>query len=512
MVSRRQAKKSPKRSRKSSRKKTADDAVPVEIEPLVSSAAECLACGEFVQAQQIAEEAVRRLPDALAGRRILGRALLAQSRAAESLVHLQMVGTAAGASREERRLLVEALHETGDLRSAMSLLGELVEEQPDDVDALNELGLCALELGRLEAAAQHLCRAFELDAAHPGVCLNFARSRRFGPGDDKAVRRMQVVAARTELDPLARSDVLFALGKVHTDMGNYADAFDFIAEANHLMQADTAFDASQHEQSIDWLIESFSPALFARTSGLGRVTERPVFIVGMPRSGTTLVEQILAAHGQIHGAGELRTLDQVARKLSRRLRAPVNYPRCVGELTAPVIRESADEYLAELDRLDPAAPRVTDKLPTNFAHLGLAAILMPGARVIHCTREPMALCVSIFEQQFAEGHQWAYDFENIALFYRSYLRLFDHWRSVLPLAILEVSYEDLVLDFEGTSRALVDLCAMERDERCIEFHRLERQVHTASNWQVRQPLYATSVDKWKRYGDKLAPLQSALRE
>jgi len=510
MSSRRRARNSPKRSRKPSRAQTKADAVPAAIEPLVASAAECLACGEFVQAQQIAEEALRRVPGVLAATRIAGHALLAQSRPNEALTYLKAVGTAPAANGQDRRLFAEALRETGDTTQAMRVLRQLVADQPDNVDGLNELGLGALEFGQLETAERYLRQAFDLDASYPGVCLNFARSRRFEASDEKLIRKMRAVAARAQLRPEARADVLFALGKVSTDVGNYEEAFDHIAEANRLMHSILAFDAEQHERAIDRLIESFSPTLFARTSGMGRPTERPVFIVGMPRSGTTLVEQILAAHHQVHGAGELRTLDQVARNLSRRLGTAVNYPRCVDGLTETAARDSADEYLADLQRLNATAPRVTDKLPTNFAHLGLAAVLMPGARVIHCRREPMALCVSIYEQQFGEGHQWAYDFEDIVVFYKAYLRLFEHWRSVLPLAILEVSYEDLVSDLEGMSHALVDFCALEWDPGCIQFHRVERQVQTASNWQVRQPLYATSIEKWRRYGDKLAPLRAAL--
>ena len=301
MSSRRRARNSPKRSRKPSRAQTKADAVPAAIEPLVASAAECLACGEFVQAQQIAEEALRRVPGVLAATRIAGHALLAQSRPNEALTYLKAVGTAPAANGQDRRLFAEALRETGDTTQAMRVLRQLVADQPDNVDGLNELGLGALEFGQLETAERYLRQAFDLDASYPGVCLNFARSRRFEASDEKLIRKMRAVAARAQLRPEARADVLFALGKVSTDVGNYEEAFDHIAEANRLMHSILAFDAEQHERAIDRLIESFSPTLFARTSGMGRPTERPVFIVGMPRSGTTLVEQILAAHHQVHG-------------------------------------------------------------------------------------------------------------------------------------------------------------------------------------------------------------------
>jgi hypothetical protein len=211
-----------------------------------------------------------------------------------------------------------------------------------------------------------------------------------------------------------------------------------------------------------------------------------------------------------HGGGELKHLDSLTRSLVARLGSSARYPKAAAALSESVARACGLDYLEALQVLSPSAARVTDKLPTNFAHLGFAAAILPGTRIIHCVREPMALCMSIFEQQFAEGHQWAYDLDDIALFLHEHRRLMEHWRQVLPLAMLEVGYEDLVRDQEQSSRQLVAFCGLDWDDRCLEFHRVERKVDTASNWQVRQPLYATSVDRWRHFGEHLEPLRQAL--
>ena len=483
----------------------------VVIDNLLVSATACLEQGEYLQAEQVSREVLRRDVENVAAHWCLGRALSALERHQDAVPHLHEAAVNLADRGAALEALSRALQMSGDGPAALECLRELVAERPGDAGALNNLGLAALENGALEEAESVLMSAFRRDPLVPGVCLNLSRVRRFGPEDDDLVRRFEKLLERPRIAVELRADIHFAIGKVHDDRGEPVLSFEHLRRANTLMKRQLEFDRDQYEQSVDWIIETFSADLFRRCSGFGRLTEQPVFVVGMPRSGTTLVEQVLAAHPLVYGGGELKHLDRVARKLSSRTGSRLRYPRSAADLDEASALESARDYLSAIAALAGGAPRVTDKLPTNFAHLGLAALIVPGCRVIHCHRDPMDLCFSIYQQQFAEGHGWAYDFDDIVTFYKQYLRLVDHWRAVLPLPMLDVRYERLVADQEPVTRELVEFCGLPWDPACLEFHRVQRKVDTASNWQVRQPMYRTSVGRAKQFEFGLSGLRDALQ-
>ncbi len=230
----------------------------------------------------------------------------------------------------------------------------------------------------------------------------------------------------------------------------------------------------------------------------------------MMRSGTTLAEQILASHPQIHGAGELDTLGRLAGSLPRRLATQIPYPECVAHLDAATARAVAADYLEVLKQHGGAAERVVDKMPLNFLGLGLIATLLPRARIVHCRRDPMDTCLSCFFRDFTTSFTFKYDLRDLGLYYREYERLMAHWRRVLPLPIFELQYEELTAAPEAVSRRLVAFCGLDWDERCLRFHETERPVRTASTAQVRQPMYQSAVGRWRRYEKHLGPLMAAL--
>jgi hypothetical protein len=298
------------------------------------------------------------------------------------------------------------------------------------------------------------------------------------------------------------------LGKHYDRQQRYDEAFAHFRSAKAATRKLTGvFDERAVAGYFDRIIETFPLDFFGRFPAGGSASERLVFIVGMPRSGTTLTEQILASHPAVFGAGELQGIADVARAIRP------DYPQRVPFLSASEIAEFVKGYLATIDaRAPPEAIRVTDKLPVNFTHLGLIATLFPHSRVIHCRRDPMDTGLSCFAEQFRLSHDFTTDLESIGRYYLQYERLMAHWRRVLPLPMLEQRYEDLIANPEVGSRALLAHCELPWDEACLNFHAASRQVSTPSRWQVRQPIYATSVGRWRHYERHLEPLRRLLEE
>ncbi len=289
--------------------------------------------------------------------------------------------------------------------------------------------------------------------------------------------------------------------------GDYDRAFEHCAAANAAMYP--GFDVNARSKAVDQLIASFSAEAMAALPRSQNDSELPVFIVGMPRSGTSLVEQILASHPAVHGAGELREIGRSARRLGLDLGCP--WPECVGLLDGAVLDELSTAYISRLAGFGGGARRVTDKMWQNFENLGLIELLLPRARVIHCRRDPLDTGLSCYLQSFAlAGPPFSYDLAHIGAYYRQYLRLMSHWREVSNLELLEIDYENLVDDPERQSRRLIDFLGLEWDRACLDFHTNPRIVRTASSRQVREPIYRRSVNRHSHYAKLLGPLRQAL--
>ncbi len=304
----------------------------------------------------------------------------------------------------------------------------------------------------------------------------------------------------------------FALGKLLDDADRFDEAFPCFVQANALLKqlpaaADEAFDGDKLRRTVDQLIQGFTPRFFAARRQWVAASELPVFIVGMPRSGTTLVEQIAASHPAVFGAGELRDIGGIARTLAADE---------AGRLTAKswdaqAIARASAAHLEQLRSLGGAAVRVTDKMPGNVFHLGLIATLFPQARVIFCRRDARDTCLSCYFQRFAHNRlRFTFDLADCGRQYLETERLTAHWLKTLPLPMLELHYEELIADQEGQSRRLIDFLGLPWDPVCLEFHRTQRAVVTASVWQVRQPIYNRSVGRWRHYERHLGPLLDVL--
>jgi hypothetical protein len=325
---------------------------------------------------------------------------------------------------------------------------------------------------------------------------------------------MRQLLADPQLMPGKRSTLHFGLAQVLDARGDYVQAADHLRQANALALAGLknhgrGYDPSDHAQFVAGLIAAFTPPFFERTLGFGLETDRPLFIVGLPRSGTTLVEQVLASHSQVFGAGELRLAREAFESLPRVLNVDVTPTECLGRVERATIRRVAQRHLDQLGALNAQARRDADKMPDNYLYLGLIVALFPRAKVIHCRRDLRDVAVSCWMTNFRHI-RWAYDPEHIATRFQEYRRLMEHWRKVLPVPMLEVDYEETVADLEGVARRLVAWAGLEWEPACLSFHTTTRPVRTASVTQVRQPIYTRSVQRWKNYEKDLAALFARL--
>ena len=473
--------------------------------------------GNLLREQNRNSEAVSRYqaavsldPDYVSAIYNLGAGLMAESRPERAAECFQRAIKLNPDDAEAWSMLAAAYLDLGRDEEALEASRRALELKPDSADALNELGLAHADRGEFDDALSCYRRALEIQPLHLHAALNLTKTQRFSSGDEPDIALVERSLAASDLDPGSRSDLHFALGKINDDCGRYEAAFGHYQEANRGRADHHRYDPDVVVEDVSRLVEVFDARFFAERSNFGGPSELPVFIVGMPRSGTTLVEQILSAHPAAYGAGELTDMADLARGLRQRLGSDVDYPRCVPQMDAATAGEAANDYLASVRARAPDAARITDKLPGNFLFLGLIALLFPRARIVVCRRYPLDVALSIYFTDFRAGHHYSYQLDHIAAQYQQFSRVMDHWRRVIPSPVLELRYEDLVTDPEAQIRTLLEFCGLEWDERCLRFQEVHRPVHTASFWQVRQPLYASSVGRWRRYERHLEPLKAAL--
>ena len=404
-------------------------------------------------------------------------------------------------------MLLYARHQPDE---AIACIQDALRIAPNFVEALQAMAGAQMVRGDFEEAARYSRHALKIKPDFMPAHLVLARSGRLASDDHDESSRLESVLERGGLSASDECDLRFALGMAYDQAGRFDEAFHHFQAANERKGVSGRFNFDDFAASIDERIAAFSKDLLDVRQSWGSDSDRPVFIVGMPRSGTTLVEQIAASHPRFFGADELEDLGTIERELSTALNSENPAASTMAVIDEAMARRLAERYLAMLDSLAPDASRVSDKMPSNFLRLGLIALLFPGARVIHCRRNALDLCLSCYFHDFRAAHAYTYDLGELGAYYRNYERLMAHWRDVLPIAMLEIDYENLVADQEAESQRIIEFCGLEWDGACLRFHDSGRAVFTASNWQVRQPIYATSVGRWRNYEAHLDPLKSAL--
>lgn len=428
-----------------------------------------------------------------------------------------------------------------EFSSAIKHIEYALDLQPDLVEALCSLGRVYLAFDKPEMALPLFEKALRINRDHPKVRIGLANAlSSLGRMDEAATYLKEAIERRIEL-PIAYNDFVHtrkfaeepaefqsilreldnsklsaesagqlhhAAGKVLNDLKRYEQAFFHFNKAQEALGY--RFDVDQYRRWVDAMIEIFTPDLLAERAGYGNSSEVPVFVVGMPRSGTTLTEQICASHPYAHGAGELSKLRRVANATGLLDRSSGDMAQSIMSITPDLSKMLADEHLAYLGERSPHAARVIDKMPHNFEVVGLIWLLFPNARVIHCRRDAIDNCVSCFMLAFSEGHSYNCDLRTLGLYYREYDRLMRHWNRVFPGRILENRYETLIENQEEQSRRLINYLGLSWDDACLRFFERDGAVNTYSRWQVRQPIYKSSVKRWKNYEREIQPLIEAL--
>jgi tetratricopeptide (TPR) repeat protein len=453
---------------------------------------------------------LERAPDYRAARQEYASALIELHRHEEARRHLTMLLEDEPDNRALRMLDAAALVGLGEHERAIALYRELLGT-PADADVHLSIAHALKTLGKSSEAIASYRKAAQLrpDFGDAYWSLANLKTYRFPPED---VQQMRAALAAPGTGAVDRYHLCFALAKALEDQGEYGESFHFYELGNRLKHSEIKYRPAITESNTRRQIEVCTAEFFAGREGWGTPLPGPIFIVGLPRSGSTLLEQILASHSQVEGTQELPNVQQIVSALRGRESdgTESRYPRILETLSEADFRQLGEKYLADTRAYRAGKAFFVDKNPNNFRHLGLIHLMLPGARIIDARREPMACCFSNLKQLFANGQEFSYGTEEIARYYRTYLELMRHWDQVLPGRILRVWHEDVVADLEGNVRRVLEFCGLPFEPQCLVFHETQRSVRTASSEQVRQAINREGLEQWKHFEPWLGPLKEAM--
>ncbi|WP_158754111.1 tetratricopeptide repeat-containing sulfotransferase family protein [Dyella sp. S184] len=464
--------------------------------------------GRAVDAEACYCRVLAMTPDSAEAHNNLGNALHDQGRTDEAESCYRQALSINDAIAEPHFNLGNILRHQNQQIAAERSYRRALEIEPNYLMALNNLGLCLKKQGRLEEASACFEAAIAIKPDFLQSHCNLAPFRTYA-ADDAHLRLFEEQQHQLPTLPITgRISYWFALGKMREDACRYDDAFNAYAEGNRLQHAQFPHDEPREMALIERLQAVFSAAFMAsHPKPVYAADKAPIFIVGMPRSGTSLIEQILSSYPGIHGAGELTDLGDVVHSISAKAGASA-YPEIAGNLSTDEFRRLGNAYIARVWQLATHAECITDKLPANFLHVGMIHLMLPHAKIIHAMRDPMDSCFSCYSRLFESNNlDFAYDLGTVGRYYTRYIQLMQHWHHVLPAGtVLDLRYEDMVADTEGQARRLLDYLGLPWDERCLDFHQNKRIVKTASIAQVRKPIYRSSIARWKHFEARLGPL------
>jgi Flp pilus assembly protein TadD len=467
---------------------------------------------DYVEAERLLRECLNLEPGYSRARFDLVRVLYSQQKADPILPLIERLLALDPADLRYRSMQASAYGLLGLNDRSLNILAGLIDEFPDDELLWLARGHASRTAGRFSDAIEAYRKAIELRPGSGQAWFSLANLKtfRFTAPD---IHAMQGHAAREDLNDDERLQFEFALGKGFEDAGQYADSFGHYARGNELRRAQILYDGGGNSRLAQRSRTLYTREFFAARAGFGCQAPDPIFIVGLPRSGSTLLEQILASHSQVEGTRELPDMPGFALELGAREvpgQTPV-YPQSVARLTSAELGALGERYLAQtLPNRLLGKPQFIDKMPSNFFHLGLIHLVLPNARIIDARRSPLACCFANFKQHFQSGLWFTYNLKDLGDYYRDYVHLMEHFDTVLPGRIHRVRYEDLVADLEGEVRRLLDYCSLPFEDQCLRFHETRRVVQTASSEQVRRPLYAESVEQWRNFEPWLGELKTAL--
>jgi len=398
-------------------------------------------------------------------------------------------------------------------QKAMACFERALSANAHNVFAWRHLGALHLADGRFADARRCYERALEIQPQNPAILYDLIQCGTVGADDPHLAALESLAENAAALSDHQRIRMHFGLGKAYAQLGQNERSFRHFQEGNALARRGMVYDIAANMAEFDRIRAVFSPELMSSRTRLGNSSDRPIFVVGMMRSGSTLVEQILASHPDVFGAGERRDFNEAYKAVRLGIELPGAYPETVPLLTGEQLRQIGDDYLRRVEALAAGriVERITDKMPSNFSFIGLIRLALPNAHIVHTLRDPIDTCLSCYSQLFTDEQPFTYDLGELGRYYRAYAELMEHWRQVLPEgAFLDVRYEELVADFENQVRRIVDYCGLPWNDACLSFHTTERPVRTASWVQVRQPIYTSSVGRWRPDETALRPLLEGL--
>ena len=449
----------------------------------------------------------------------LGSALLALHKPMDAIESMQRaieLDPALDATRARLARLLQSLGESrlnsGDAAGAIDAFRRGLEYEPHDGPLLSLLGHELRIIGELDEAiaSYETCIAYHPTVGEVYYSLANLKTYRFS---DTLLAQMEEQVANDSLRDEAKANFHFAIGKAYEDRKDFEQAFAHIEKGNALWRKHIIYDPDEVENFFSNISTVFSAEFLNDGDDAVSTTQEPtpIFVVGLPRSGSTLLEQILASHSQVEGIAEVPTLDRVIRKLNVKHEQGSHYPEAFLQITADGIEELGQQYLDATEKYRSDCKYFVDKTPTNFVFTGAIRKILPHAKIINAQRDPLSCCFSTFRQLFYDGQYYAYDMRELAHYYILYQQLMDHWHTVMPGFVLDVKYEDVVVDQEEQTRRMLEHCGLDFEESCLQFHETERAVATASSEQVRQEIYTDSLDAWRPYGPYINDLIEHLK-
>lgn len=465
----------------------------------------------YDDAEKLLERCLDLAPDFHQARSNLANVYHKRQKYEQALIEIARLQRVQPGNVAYKMLKATVLSRLGNFNDAIALYEGILSTTPEQSRVLLSYGHALKTVGRQADAVEAYTKAYTVNPTLGEAFWSLANLKVYQFNGD-VIGQMKQTLKKDKLDPTDDYHLSFALGKALEDQGEYSDAFHYYDRGNKLKQVELKYDADDTERTTQRMMRVCNRALFDQNKGCGFPDNSPIFIVGLPRSGSTLLEQILASHPDVDGTMELPDIISIARRLSgKRLRSdPSAYPDILQSMDSEAFYKLGEEYIERTHVQRGKAMFFIDKMPNNFLHLGLIHFILPNAKIIDARRSPMATCFSGFKQLFAQGQEFTYSLENIGRYYRNYVALMDHWHQMLPDRILHVQYEDVVADLINQVHRILDYCELPFHEGCLSFHQTQRAVRTASSEQVRQPIYKDSLERWKAFEAHLQPLKMAL--
>jgi tetratricopeptide (TPR) repeat protein len=405
------------------------------------------------------------------------------------------------------------LMQTGDYETALEYFDKVLTILPNDAITLTSKGHAFKTLGQYQQAVEAYRTALASRPQHGEAYYSLSNLKTYKFSDAEIALMLQQ-EKNLEHSMMERVHVYFALGKAYEDRKEYSKSFEYYELGNSLKRNSSGYDADKMSAELMAQRNNCTPALFTAHQGRGCSAPDPIFIVGLPRSGSTMLEQILSSHSQVDGTLELPNILSMAQKLRKQGKTEDEhgYPQNLAQLSSDELKTMGEKFITDTEIHRQGAAFFIDKMPNNFRHIGLIKLILPNAKIIDARRHPMACCFSNYKQLFAEGQEFSYDLNDIAQYYKDYVELMAHWDTVLPGQVLRVNYEQVVDDLETQVRRLLEFCGLPFESACLSFHETKRSVRTASSEQVRQPIYRSGLEQWSNYGAELTGLQQQLQE